>query len=160
VLAAPPASAAPMIQTLGHDPARELLRYLAGEENRLFFGNWELAQLVIGVALTFVLFSGVRRPLLAGLAAVLVLLTGTQHFMITAQMLSLGREIDFAASGTASAARDSFFRLHALYGGIEVLKLALVLVLSGFLLARRQGSLESRLKVDSVDYAHHGHVDG
>ena len=43
VLAAPPPEAAPMLQTLGPENARLLMRYLAGEENRLFFTSWELA---------------------------------------------------------------------------------------------------------------------
>jgi hypothetical protein len=161
VLTAPPESASPMIRSLGHDQARQLLRYLAGEENRLFFGDWELAQLVLCLALICVLFSGVGRPLLTGLAAILLLLTGYQHFMVTARMLSLGRAIDFVSPAAQSPSRDSFFKLHALYGGIEVVKLALVLIVSGFLLARRRRErLQSRIKVHSVDYAHHRHVDG
>jgi hypothetical protein len=160
VLAAPPEPASPMIQSLGHDQARQLLRYLAGEENRLFFGDWELAQLVVGLALTWVLFSGVARPLLAGMAAILLLLTGLQHFVVTARMLALGRAIDFVSPAAESATRTAFWKLHALYGGIEVVKLALVLVLAIVLLAsRRRGSLESRIKFQPVDYAHR-QVDG
>jgi hypothetical protein len=160
VLAAPPESASPMIRSLGHDHARQLLRYLAGEENRLFFGDWELVQLVLGVALTWVLFSGVGRPLLAGLSAILVLLTGFQHFLVTARMLALGRAIDFVSPAAESATRTAFWKLHALYGGIEVGKLALVLVVTFLLLASlRRGSLQSRIKFQAVDYAHR-HVDG
>src|SRR5215471_15733202 len=37
VLKAPPAEASRMIQSLGSNNARQLLRYLAGEENRAYF---------------------------------------------------------------------------------------------------------------------------
>jgi hypothetical protein len=153
VLAVPPQSAAPMIQSLGYDQARQLLRYLAGEENRLFFGDWELVQLGLGLALVCVLFSGVGNPLIAGLAAVLLLLTGFQHFMVTAQLLTLGRSIDFVSPEAQSAARNSFWKLHALYGGIEVAKLALVLVLTGVVLIRgRRGNSQSRIEAEQ-DYS-------
>jgi hypothetical protein len=152
VLAVPPQSAAPMIQSLGYDQARQLLRYLAGEENRLFFGDWELAQLGLGLALVCALF-GAGNPLIAGLAAVLLLLTGFQHFMVTAQLLTLGRSIDFVSPETQSAARNSFWKLHALYGGLEVAKLALVLVLTGVVLIRgRRGKSQSRIEAER-DYS-------
>ncbi len=94
-----------------------------------------------------------RAPWLAGLAAALLALTGFQHFMVTSQMLSLGRTIDFVSPATQSAARDSFYKLHAMYGGIEVLKLALVLVMTGLLLARRRGRVPSHINVETMDYA-------
>ena len=37
------------VQKLGHDAARDLLRYLSSELNRLFFQYWNLAQLAIGI---------------------------------------------------------------------------------------------------------------
>jgi len=153
VLAAPPDSASLMIQTLGHDQARQLLRYLAGEENRLFFGDWELLELALSVVLIAVLFAGVRSPLLAGLAAVLLLVTGFEHFMLTQQMLTIGRSIDFVNPAAQSTERTEFYRLHALYGGIEVAKLALVLVLTGIVLLRRdQQRFDSKIAVEP-DYA-------
>ena len=35
-------------QQLGHAPARDLLRYLSSELNRLYFQAWNVAQLVLG----------------------------------------------------------------------------------------------------------------
>ena len=67
VLAAPqPQEAAQMFQTLGPDNARILLRYLAGEENRLFFTSWELTQIALGVLLTALLLLTVKKPALGG----------------------------------------------------------------------------------------------
>jgi hypothetical protein len=133
VLATPPPQAAQMFQTLGPDNSRLLLRYLAGEENRLFFVTWELAEIGLGMALTAILLFAIRSGLLAGLGGGLVIITGFQHFSVTPEMISLGRLIDFGA-GAGSAAYSQFWRLHGLYGVLEVVKLLLVIVVAGFLL--------------------------
>ncbi len=57
VLKNPPPEAYRLILALGNDNARQFLRYTAGEENRFFFENWELAQIVLGVLLTGLLCS-------------------------------------------------------------------------------------------------------
>jgi hypothetical protein len=133
VLASPPSEAAQMFQTLGPDNSRLLLRYLAGEENRLFFVAWELAQIALGIALTAILLFAIRSGLLAGLAGGMVIIALFQHFRVTPEMISLGRLIDFGA-GAGSPAYSQFWRLHGLYGVLEVVKLVLLIVVAGFLL--------------------------
>src|SRR4029077_15262329 len=46
---------AAMVQKLGQPAARELLRYLSSELNRLYFQMWNVAQLVLGVAMLWLL---------------------------------------------------------------------------------------------------------
>ena len=148
VLATPAPEASEMFQTLGPDNSRLLLRYLAGEENRLFFVSWELAQIALGVLLTAILLSGMRsglpagrNRLLAGLAGGMVIVALFQHFRVTPEMIALGREIEFGA-GAGSPAYTQFWRLHGLYGVLEVAKLALVMVVAAFLLlGKRKGAL-------------------
>jgi hypothetical protein len=141
VLASPPPEAAQMFQTLGPDHSRLLLRYLAGEENRLFFVAWELAGIALGIALTAILLFAIRSGLLAGLAGGMVIVAMFQHFRVTPEMISLGRLIDFGA-GAGSPAYNQFWRLHGLYGVLEVVKLVLLIVVAGFLLfGRRKGAL-------------------
>jgi hypothetical protein len=139
VLASPPPQAAQMFQTLGPDNSRLLLRYLAGEENRLFFVTWELAQIGLGIALTAILLFAIRSGLLAGMAGGMVIIALFQHFRVTPEMISLGRLIDFGA-GAGSAAYSQFWRLHGLYGVLEVVKLVLVIVIAGVLLLDRRKS--------------------
>jgi hypothetical protein len=140
VLASPPPEATQMFQTLGPDHSRLLLRYLAGEENRLFFVSWELAQIALGIALTAILLFAIRSGLLAGLAGGMVIIAVFQHFRVTPEMISLGRLIDFGA-GAGSSAYNQFWRLHGLYGVLEVVKLVLLIVVAGFLLfGRRKGA--------------------
>src|SRR3984957_12533447 len=79
VLAAPPHEAAQMFQTLGPQNARLLLRYLAGEENRLFFTSWELAEIAMGLLLTAILLLSIKSRLLAGVAGAMLIGAGVQH---------------------------------------------------------------------------------
>jgi uncharacterized membrane protein len=132
VLASPPREAAQMFQTLGPENSRLLLRYLAGEENRLFFVAWEWAQVALGLGLTAILLFAIRRWLLVGLAGGMVFLALFQRFGVTPQMIALGRLIDFD-TGTGSVAYNQFMWLHGLYGVLEVVKLVLVIVVAGFL---------------------------
>jgi hypothetical protein len=140
VLASPPPEAAQMFQTLGPDNSRLLLRYMAGEDNRMFFVTWELALIVLGVALTAILLFVLRSGLLAGMAGGMVIIALFQHFRVTPEMITLGRMIDFGA-GAGSAAYSQFWRLHGLYGVLEVVKLALVIVVAGFLLLGRKRAI-------------------
>ncbi len=139
VLAGPPPEAAQMFQTLGPDNSRLLLRYMAGEDNRLFFVTWELAEIALGIALTAILLFALRNGLLAGLAGGMVIIALFQHFRVTPEMISLGRLVDFGA-GAGSAAYSQFWRLHGLYGVLEVVKLILVIAVAGFLLFGKRKS--------------------
>ncbi len=152
VLASPPPQAGQMFQTLGPDNSRLLLRYLAGEENRLFFVTWELVQIGLGIALTAILLFGIRSGLLAGLAGGMVIIALFQHFRVTPDMISLGRLIDFGA-GTGSAAYSQFWRLHGLYGVLEVAKLVLTIVVAGFLLFGRRRKSAEPIEVEPVEPA-------
>jgi len=159
LLKAPPVEAEKMIQTLGSENARHLLRYLAGEENRGFFETWELAELIIGVGLAAFLLIGLRQRITAGLAGAIVILTGFQHFKITPEMIWLGRSIDFIAWTADSQARSQFYKLHAAYGIIEGVKILMMLVIAGFLFTMSRRRSRQRVEVNAVDYADHRHVD-
>ncbi|HTA69761.1 MAG TPA: hypothetical protein VK776_15845 [Bryobacteraceae bacterium] len=159
ILKSPPPQAEKMIQQLGAENARLLLRYQAGEENRLFFESWEMAQLVLGLFLAGLLFLTGKSRLLAGLAGAMVILTIFQHFKITPELIWQGRSIDFATVTADPAARQQFFKLHAAYGVMEVVKLLLMVAIGVGLFPRRRRSTQ-RVEIDAVDYAHHRHVDG
>jgi hypothetical protein len=159
VLRSPPPEAAKMIQTLGHENARQLLRHLAGEENRGLFETWELAQLVLGTALIGFLLFGVEQRLLAGLAGAMLTLTLFQYLKITPDMVWMGRSIDFLPWTAESQTRDQFWKLHGIYSGIEVVKMLLAVAIAGFLIPMRRRPLRQRVEVDPVDYANHRHVN-
>jgi hypothetical protein len=160
VLKSPPPEALKMIATLGNDSARQLLRYAAGEENRFFFENWEVAQLVLGTLLTGLLVFGVESRMLAGFSVAMLILTIFEHLKITPEMAWLGRSFDFLPSTTESMARDQFWKLHGVYSAIEIVKILLAVVIAGFLFQMRQRRRKQRVQVKAVDYTQHRHVDG
>jgi hypothetical protein len=159
ILKSPPPQAEKMIQQLGEENSRLLLRYQAGEENRLFFETWETAQIVLGLLLAGLLILMGERRILAGMAGALVILTVFQHFKITPELVWQGRSIDFVPATPESTARQQFFKLHAAYGVMEAVKLLLMIAIGIGLFPRRRRSRQ-RVEVDAVDYAHHRHVDG
>lgn len=159
ILKSPAPQADPMIQTLGEENARLLLRYLAGEENRLLFESWERAELILGASLAALLYFTRERKVLAGLAGAMVILTVFQHFKVTPELVWQGRLIDFVPATVDSAVRRQFSKLHAAYGMIEMVKLLLIIAIGVALFPRRRGS-HRRVEVDAINYAHHRHVDG
>src|SRR5260370_27244393 len=159
VLKSPAAEADKMIQALGGNNARQLMRYLAGEENRFVFENWELAQLILVATLTGFLLFGVKSRMLSGFAGAVLILTLFEHLKVTPELAWLGRSIDFLPWTADSLARDQFWKLHAVYGVIEVAKLALGVIIGGFLFAMRRRRPNRRVGVDAVDYANPRHVN-
>jgi len=160
VMKNPQPEAYKMILALGNDSARQLLRYVAGEENRYFFENWELAQLVLGVLLTGLLIFGVESRMLAGFSGAMLVLTIFEHLKITPEMAWLGRSFDFLPWTAESLSRDQFWKLHGVYSAIEIMKILLAFVIAGFLFQMRQRRPKQRVQVKAVDYSQHRHVDG
>lgn len=160
VMKSPPPEAYKMILALGNDSARQLLRYTAGEENRFFFENWELAQLILGVLLTGLLIFGVESRMLAGFSGAMLILTLFEHFKITPEMAWLGRSFDFLPWTAESLARDQFWKLHGAYSAIEIVKMLLAIVIAGFLFQMRPRRAKQRVQIKAVDDTHHRHVNG
>lgn len=113
------------VDRLGTPAARDLLRYLSSELNRLFFQYWNLAQLPLG-AVTLWLVLGpstdrrVRWPAGAMLAIALVLTT-----VVTPPIVALGRGLDFVPRTPPPPDLATFGMLHAAYTGLEMLKAGL-----------------------------------
>jgi hypothetical protein len=119
------------INQLGAGQTRELLRYLSSELNRLYFQYWNLAQLVIGV---FVLWMVVRLPGSRAAKWYVVSMLGTVLLMtilITPWMLNIGRALDFVPRDPPPEGLRTFGLLHAAYSvltGIEMILGILVVV--------------------------------
>jgi hypothetical protein len=77
-----------------------------------------------------------------------------QHFRVTPEMIALGRLVDFGA-GAGSAAYSQFWRLHGLYGVLEVVKLGLLIVVAGILLFGRRAKTPELIApaAESASYA-------
>ncbi len=116
------ATFAGMVEQIGHAKARNFLRYLVSELNRLFFQLWNLAQFGIGgVALWLVL--GIPQAarvkwLIIGMLVTVALLT----VWITPQILVVGRSLDFVPRDPVPTSMSTFGLLHVAYTTLEMLK--------------------------------------
>jgi hypothetical protein len=123
-----------MVQKLGPPAARELLRYLASELNRLYFQMWNVAQVVLGaLALWLVAGSKEQDPAYArragpfgpgakGIIAMLAIVVLMLAYL-TPAIVSLGRELDFVPRDPAPPGMSRFWVLHAAYTSLEMIKL-------------------------------------
>jgi hypothetical protein len=136
VLSAPPPEISRIIQTAGPESSRLLLRHLVGEQNRFFFNSWELAQFALGLLLCGILFLEPNNRKLAGFAAAMLGLTAFSHFIMTPELIWLGRVIEFQP--VSSPQRDQFWKLHVMYGVMEAVKMLLGVVLASFLFMMRR----------------------
>ena len=136
-LLASPSSAAfgGMVKTLGPPAARELLRFLASELNRLYFQTWNVTQIVLGVGALWLLGarpSGSSRSAVKCVVAMLAVVL-LMFVYLTPAIVSLGRELDFVPRDPAPPGMSRFWVLHAAYTSLEMLKLAVGLVAAGLI---------------------------
>ena len=131
---------AAMVQKLGAPAARELLRYLSSELNRLYFQMWNGAQLVLGAIALWLLADSRRQDAafkcVAGMFAVVILML----VYLTPAIVSLGRELDFVPRDPAPPGMSRFWVLHAAYTSLEMLKLAIGL-LTAWMVTRRSSTV-------------------
>ena len=112
------------VEDTGREEVRNVLRYLSSELNRLFFQLWNVAQLGLGGAVLWLLWSlrapaaGRLRWTIAAMLAVVVILT----VGITPQILAIGRGIDFVPRDPPPPAVATFGVLHAAYTLLELAK--------------------------------------
>jgi hypothetical protein len=119
-----------LVQEIGEARTRDLLRYLSSELNRLYFREWNFAQVVLGAgvfALVHLRSDARRLRMLVGvmLAIVIVMLA-----WMTPEITAIGRRLDFVPRTPPPPELGRFWILHAIYTSLEVAKLVLGLVLA------------------------------
>ena len=129
IMHAPSAEASKIIQKLGQEQARMFLRYQAYEMTRFYMPRWEIAQMTLAALIAAVLYLGTHvNRLMVVLCGVILLVVLFMHFVLTPEITFLGRGLDFTNDrGTR------YWALNALYAGLEVLKVVLVLIIAGYL---------------------------
>ena len=113
-----------LVDQIGPDEARDFLRSLASELNRLFFRLWNLSQFVIGATVLW-LVVGIPEAsrlkwLIVGMLVVVVFLTTS----VAPQIVTAGRNLDFVPREPPPPSLSTFGMLHATYTGLELLKFA------------------------------------
>ena len=154
--------AALQFKSLGPTQTRMMLRYLVSEQNRYYFEYWDDVQIIYGLFFFFFLLFGTKEgkfPL--GLALAMLLITMAQRFLLTPELISLGRNIDFIPPDMHSGQRTKFYVLHGGYAAAEVAKwgFGVVLGLALILAKRRSANSEVRQKLDLINKADYRHVD-
>jgi hypothetical protein len=119
------------VQQLGKPHARDLLRYLSSELNRLYFQTWNVAQLVLGIVALWLIkrpgkpFGRIGDGVLLMLAIVVLMLV-----WLTPSIVSLGRSLDFVPRDPSPPGMQRFWILHAAYTSLEMLKLLVGIVVT------------------------------
>jgi len=114
-----------VVETMENPQARDLLRYLSSELNRLYFQYWNLAQLPVGI-IALRLVSSIPRSRLAtwGIVAMLCVVLFLMVF-ITPPILSIGRGLDFVPRIPPPPELRTFGLLHAAYSALTVVNVVL-----------------------------------
>lgn len=117
------------VERLGQPHAREFLRYLSSELNRLYFQLWNIAQLALGGMLLWLLardacVAKARWGVMAMLAMVVAMIA------MTPAITTIGRSLDFAPRAPAPAQLQRFWILHGTYSILAVLQLAIGIVVA------------------------------
>ena len=146
-----------LVRQLGQPQARELLRYLSSELNRLYFQMWNVSQFAIGALVLWLLHRGQTRSAgltpVAGVTAMLVIVMAMLVWL-TPAIVSLGRSLDFVPREPSPPGMQRFWVLHAAYTSLEMMKLLVgVLVTASIASASRDDlrARESPLKVDTLE---------
>jgi hypothetical protein len=121
----PNASFRHVVDTMQNPTARELMRYLSSELNRLYFQYWDLAQLPLGIIVLWLVgklpnSKHATWQIVSMLAVVLFLM-----LVVTPQILSVGRSLDFVPREPAPPEMRTFGLLHAAYSVFTVINLLL-----------------------------------
>jgi len=118
---------------LGPERVRELLRYSVGIENGDIFYTWEEIQIGIGLLAAILLFLESSTRVLSTVPLAMTLLVLFLHLRISPDLSLSYRLFAFTPWTAESHQRDQFWKLHAIYEGIEFVKCLFGIVLTQIL---------------------------
>lgn len=115
-----------IVQKIGKDSLAPAMHHVALQQTRELLGNWELTQLGLAGAIAILLtLSDQKKQLAILMCGAMLVIVGAQTFLITPQWTDLGRQLDFAPSGSDPVAVNHMATLTQTYGALETLKLLL-----------------------------------
>jgi len=114
-----------VVELMENPSARDFLRYLSSELNRLYFQYWNLVQLPLGIiALRLVSRIPGSRHATWGIATMLCVVLFLMVF-ITPSMLSIGRSLDLVHQDPPSPSMRTFGLLMATYSALTLVNVVL-----------------------------------
>jgi len=127
------------VTAMENPSAREMLRYLSSELNRLYFQYWNLAQLPLGIVALW-LVSGLPESKYATWEIVSMLLVVLFLMVfITPPVVSFGRALDFVPRDPVPPKMRTFGLLHAAYTVFSVINLVLGLLVTLWIQKEHRG---------------------
>ena len=118
-----------IVASLGSDAAREFLRYVSSEVNRLFFVGWGLVQIGMGALLLWLVWNSESRGVRVG-SLVMLILAVLLTAGLTPPIVSIGRALDFVPRDPRPAELATFGLFHAAYSIVDFAKMGLGLVVA------------------------------
>ena len=158
VLTSQPQQMQQIIFTLTDIEKKNLFRYVASEMNRFYFSNWEWIQLALGLALLvgIILSKEPKQYLVMGGFMLLAVLAC--HFLLTPQMIGVGRMLDFVPLDKSPAEHKRLESMGMLYLIIDILKTGVGVAMLVQLLRRTDREKRKRrsVKLDEIQYPNYG----
>lgn len=143
----------------GPDGARLVLRHQVSEQNRWYYEGWEIAQLILGIALFFLLLFGTTETKYTlVLPLLMIVCVAVSHFVLRPEITALGRMTDFTGA-SAGDGHKLWMAEHA-SAALRFAKWVLGIALACKLLFRsRKRSVQAVRQIDAVYKTDYGHVD-
>ena len=149
------------LRDLGPAGTRRILRYQVAEQNRYYFEVWEVLQMMLGTLFFFFLLFGTREDKFSLLMALLMLLAVlAQRLLITPELNSFGRVLDFVADEAYYPGRRKFTIVQNAYRAVELTKLGIGILLTARLILGRRRSGDARQQLNMINKANYRHIDG
>jgi hypothetical protein len=160
VLSKPDPPVAERLKALGAHEAYLLMGHVAAEQRQRTIERWEGVQLVLGLAFFFFLLFGTHEGKLSqAMALLLVGMVLLERFLLTPEVLSLGRIAGFAP-GHASGEDARRVILSSTHEFFEIAKWMIQVALGAVLVLRRtRRSGDTGDQIHMVDKPDYGHVN-
>jgi Domain of unknown function (DUF4149) len=130
ISSSPSAGLERVVQPLGAENTRLVLRHAASEINRTLFRGYGWVEIALGAILLLLVWRDTPRDTLAlTLVGVMLALILILTLVITPWMISLGRSIDFGRESASADTMRRFWTLHGAFTGLDGAKLLAGIVL-------------------------------
>jgi hypothetical protein len=150
VLSAPLPQVSKIVDRIGQEDARLLLRHLAAQQARSYVIVWEYVEIGLGVVLLGLLYAtSTSRLLPLAFAGAMLALVLFQHFGVLPELAYLSKEADFPPGNATFAIQARVWTLSELYIGAEVIKLVIAGILSSYLFVFYASSGNNKRKLSA-----------
>ena len=161
LLIAQPQKMQQIIFTLTEPEKKSLFFYAANEVNRYFIYDWGIAQLVLGALILAVLALARQEKWQIVLSATMLVCALASYFLLTPQLIALGRNLDFAPADQLAPERRQYASIYLFYTILDVVKILLGFALTCLILKRGQDEKRRRRSSssDEIQYPNYGRLD-